>query len=292
MFRRVNVLEAAVKTAILFTPASLARSNPRSFGTNAEYTTPGVRVIFRNTSSESASCGIARGDTKDPTSISPTPVPDSAFTNNTLSSVEMMAGSFWSPSRGPTSIIRIGREAVLCPSFRDILRSPKVRQAGPANSPTDDAEIKNPGEVSFFFLDGDEHRKRRAAVAGLFAPKTIVTRHQAVMTRTMDEIVARAMQKWPDVPNVYRWLRLDRRGNWLVKGRARAADGTPVFERIGKIAWLMLAGKPRTLTDEALYFHATSVRPAWSRTFVRTTKIGRHIFYRPKVRLTQGVSRG
>ncbi len=40
-----------------------------------------------------------------------------------------------------------------------------------------------------------------------------------------------------------------------------------VFDRIGKIAWLMLAGKPRTLTDEALYFHATSVRPSWSRSY-------------------------
>lgn len=61
-----------------------------------------------------------------------------------------------------------------------------------------------------------------------------------------------------------------------------------VFDRLGKIAWLMLAGKPRTLTDEALYFHATSVRPSWSRSYVRTAKIGRHVFYRPKVRLTQG----
>lgn len=61
-----------------------------------------------------------------------------------------------------------------------------------------------------------------------------------------------------------------------------------VFERIGKVAWLMLAGKPRTLTDEALYFHATSVKPHWSRVFVRTAKIGRHVFYRPKVRLTRG----
>lgn len=74
---------------------------------------------------------------------------------------------------------------------RDILRSPKVRQAGPAGSPSGEAEIKNPGEVSFFFLDGEEHRKRRAAVAGLFAPKTIVTRHQAVMTSTMNDIVAK-----------------------------------------------------------------------------------------------------
>jgi spore germination cell wall hydrolase CwlJ-like protein len=87
----------------------------------------------------------------------------------------------------------------------------------------------------------------------------------------------------------------DRKGcqfSYMCDGLKEHISNRRVFERIGKIAWLMLAGKPRTLTDEALYFHATSVRPAWSRTFVRTTKIGRHIFYRPKVRLTQGVSRG
>jgi DUF2946 family protein len=34
----------------------------------------------------------------------------------------------------------------------------------------------------------------------------------------MDEIVLRAMQKWPKVPSVYGWLALDRRGNWSIKG--------------------------------------------------------------------------
>jgi hypothetical protein len=34
----------------------------------------------------------------------------------------------------------------------------------------------------------------------------------------MDEIVTRGMAKWPDVPAVYGWLSLDRRGNWLIKG--------------------------------------------------------------------------
>ena len=33
----------------------------------------------------------------------------------------------------------------------------------------------------------------------------------------MDEIVARAVAKWPNVPAVYGWLSLDRRGNWLIK---------------------------------------------------------------------------
>ncbi|MBY0439138.1 MAG: DUF2946 family protein [Burkholderiales bacterium] len=33
----------------------------------------------------------------------------------------------------------------------------------------------------------------------------------------MDDIVAQAMARWPEVPAVYGWLRLDRRGRWLVK---------------------------------------------------------------------------
>ena len=33
----------------------------------------------------------------------------------------------------------------------------------------------------------------------------------------MDEIVLQAMAKWPNVPAVYGWLALDRRGNWLIK---------------------------------------------------------------------------
>ncbi len=34
----------------------------------------------------------------------------------------------------------------------------------------------------------------------------------------MDDIVLQAMAKWPNVPSVYGWLALDRRGNWLIKG--------------------------------------------------------------------------
>ena len=36
----------------------------------------------------------------------------------------------------------------------------------------------------------------------------------------MDAVVARAMAKWPNVPAVYGWLSLDRRGNWRIKNQA------------------------------------------------------------------------
>jgi hypothetical protein len=41
----------------------------------------------------------------------------------------------------------------------------------------------------------------------------------------MDEIVVRSLARWPNVPAVYGWLELDRRGNWRIKG-----------ERIGNVA--------------------------------------------------------
>ena len=75
--------------------------------------------------------------------------------------------------------------------------------------------------------------------------------------------------------------------SYMCDGLEEHIANRKAFDRAGKLAWLMLAGKPRTLTDEALYFHATSVRPTWSRSFVRTARIGGHIFYRPEVRLTQ-----
>jgi hypothetical protein len=34
----------------------------------------------------------------------------------------------------------------------------------------------------------------------------------------VDDIVKQAMAKWPNVPSVFGWLALDRRGNWLIKG--------------------------------------------------------------------------
>jgi hypothetical protein len=38
------------------------------------------------------------------------------------------------------------------------------------------------------------------------------------MALAMDESVVRGMAKWPHTPDVYGWLSLDRRGNWLLRG--------------------------------------------------------------------------
>jgi hypothetical protein len=34
----------------------------------------------------------------------------------------------------------------------------------------------------------------------------------------MDDVVVRSLARWPNVPAVYGWLELDRRGNWRIKG--------------------------------------------------------------------------
>lgn len=45
----------------------------------------------------------------------------------------------------------------------------------------------------------------------------------------MDELVLRGMAKWPDVPAVFGWLSLDRRGHWLLKGERVANPGIAAF---------------------------------------------------------------
>src|SRR5262245_26977940 len=53
----------------------------------------------------------------------------------------------------------------------------------------------------------------------------------------MDEIVIRGMLRWPNVPAVYGWLALDRRGSWMIKnvsGRFERIANPAVNEFIGR----------------------------------------------------------
>jgi hypothetical protein len=69
----------------------------------------------------------------------------------------------------------------------------------------------------------------------------------------VDEIVIRAMQKWPNVPNVYGWLKLDRRGQWLVKSRA-GSDAGAVFERIWNRAVVDFIGRNYQADEKGRWF--------------------------------------
>jgi len=64
-------------------------------------------------------------------------------------------------------------------------------------------------------------------------------------------------------------------------------DGNPeriheqgAWQRVGKVARLLMDGAPRQLTDGAMYYHTRAVNPSWARVFPRTTTIGAHHFYR------------
>ena len=64
-------------------------------------------------------------------------------------------------------------------------------------------------------------------------------------------------------------------------------DGIPdlihnkrAFLKAGKIAKMMLDGRPRVLTGKATHYHTTAVSPRWSKKLTKTALIGVHIFYR------------
>ena len=72
----------------------------------------------------------------------------------------------------------------------------------------------------------------------------------------MDEIVLRSMLKWPNVPSVYGWLRLDRRGQWLIRMPSvpGATDAAPRFERIVNPAMIEFIGRNYLNDSEGRYF--------------------------------------
>lgn len=64
-------------------------------------------------------------------------------------------------------------------------------------------------------------------------------------------------------------------------------DGAPevftekkAYQRVGKVAMIVLNGFARKLTNGATYYHTNYVTPRWSRKFDRTAQIGVHYFYR------------
>jgi spore germination cell wall hydrolase CwlJ-like protein len=67
-------------------------------------------------------------------------------------------------------------------------------------------------------------------------------------------------------------------------GRAERIAEQGAYDRVGKVARLMLDGAAGDLTGGATYYHNQSVRPSWSRKFTKTASIGVHVFYKPDYR--------
>nr|WP_230291376.1 cytochrome P450 [Croceicoccus sp. Ery5] len=80
------------------------------------------------------------------------------------------------------------RRVVSLAESRAIMRDTTALQDGPG---ADEVDVGNPEHVPVFYLDGDAHRKRRAAIARYFTPKAIATRYQAIMQDTTDRLLTR-----------------------------------------------------------------------------------------------------
>ena len=67
-------------------------------------------------------------------------------------------------------------------------------------------------------------------------------------------------------------------------GRPETIGEPRSWERVGKVARLLMDGAPRVLTGGATHYHTKSVNPSWAQRFPRTATIGYHHFYRQPVR--------
>lgn len=88
----------------------------------------------------------------------------------------------------PTDVRRVDCFA----DARAILRDPASRQGGAG---AEHVDVGNPEHVPVFYLDGESHRKRRAAIMNLFTPKAITTRHAKVMEDMTDQLLTRFRAK-------------------------------------------------------------------------------------------------
>ena len=68
--------------------------------------------------------------------------------------------------------------------------------------------------------------------------------------------------------------------SYACDGRPEHINDAGAWNRVGKVARILLDGAPRVLTDGATHYHARWVSPSWARQFPRTASIGVHHFYR------------
>ncbi len=67
-------------------------------------------------------------------------------------------------------------------------------------------------------------------------------------------------------------------------GRAETIGEPLAFQKVAKVARLLIDGAARELTDGATHYHTKAVNPSWARRFPRTATIGFHYFYRQPTR--------
>jgi len=69
-------------------------------------------------------------------------------------------------------------------------------------------------------------------------------------------------------------------------GHAEVISEPRAYERVGKVAQVMVRGAKRPLTKGATHYHTQAVNPRWSRTYPRVATIGFHHFYKRPTRIS------
>ena len=100
----VSLTDTGIATT--WAPASWAAIAPLRLQASAQTVRPSMASAPRTTSPVSAICGIIRGETKLPTSISRSPAAASWPIQRSFASLAMRPLAICSPSRGPTSQTR------------------------------------------------------------------------------------------------------------------------------------------------------------------------------------------
>lgn len=114
----------------------------------------------------------------------------------------------------------------------------------------------------------------------------------AVAGVTMNRV---AHPKFPDkicdVVKQRRSYRLHRcQFSWWCDGKKDTPLEDIAWANAQQLARLFLAGVYSDPTENALWYHADYVKPAWSDKLERTAKIGRHIFYRDQNQQTASLN--
>jgi len=68
--------------------------------------------------------------------------------------------------------------------------------------------------------------------------------------------------------------------SYYCDGKVETIGNPSAYERIKKIAAMMIEGRARVLTGGAVFYHTDAVAPSWMNAMEQTTVIGEHIFYR------------
>lgn len=67
-------------------------------------------------------------------------------------------------------------------------------------------------------------------------------------------------------------------------GKAENINEPRSWERVGKVARILMDGAPRALTGGATHYHTKAVNPSWAQRYPRVATIDSHHFYRQPVR--------